>query len=138
MRSDANDRNLEKRSASGAKGGSGGSTIGAQLERGGIAMAIRFDGEGRSYDLVDGQGQNPEGWNWGQVGGVAVDSQDNVHSFSRSVHPYRVFDKSGKLIDHWGEQLFEDAHGICIHGDDDVYLVDRDPQVAFKFNKHGR
>ena len=92
----------------------------------------------RQYELVAGWGEMPEGWIWGQVGGVAIDSQDNVHAFTRAAHPYRIFDKSGKLLDHWGEQIFEDAHGICIAGDDDVYLVDRDPQVVLKFNKQGR
>jgi DNA-binding beta-propeller fold protein YncE len=92
----------------------------------------------RQYELVANWGEMPEGWIWGQVGGVAVDSQDNMHVFTRAPHPYRIYDKSGKLQDHWGEQIFEDAHGICIAGDDDVYLVDRDPQVAHKFNKSGR
>ncbi len=99
---------------------------------------MRIDAGDRQYDLVEGWGEMPDGWLWGQVGGVAVDSQDNVHAFTRAPHPYRIFDKSGKLQDHWGEQIFEDAHGICITPNDDVYLVDRDPQVVLKFNKSGR
>ena len=99
---------------------------------------MRIDAGDRQYELVEGWGEMPGGWIWGQVGGVAVDSQDNVHAFTRAPHPYRVFDKSGKLQDHWGEQIFEDAHGICITENDDVYLVDRDPQVVLKFNKSGR
>jgi DNA-binding beta-propeller fold protein YncE len=49
-----------------------------------------------------------------------------------------IFDRSGKLVDHWGEQIFEDAHGICIAPNDDVFLVDRNPQVVLKFNSAGR
>jgi len=92
----------------------------------------------REYRLVAGWGQLPQGWAWGQVGGVAVDSQDRVHAFTRGSHPYMIFDRSGKLVDHWGEGVFEDAHGICITPDDTAYFVDRDPQVVLKFSRDGR
>ena len=52
----------------------------------------------RQYELVEGWGQLPEGWQWGQCAGVACDSQDNVHVFTRTEHPNMVFDKSGKQI----------------------------------------
>lgn len=92
----------------------------------------------RQYELVEGWGQLPSGWEWGQVGGVAVDSEDNVHVFTRAEHPYLVFDRSGRLLDAWGEGIFEDAHGICVTPDDTVYFVDREPQVVLKFDKRGR
>ena len=92
----------------------------------------------RQYELVEGWGELPEGWVWGQVGAVAVDSEDNVHVFTRADHPYRIYDRSGKLLDHWGEGIFEDAHGICITPDDTTYFVDRFPQIVLKFNKQGR
>jgi DNA-binding beta-propeller fold protein YncE len=92
----------------------------------------------RQYQVVKGWGQLPEGWIWGQVGAVAVDSQDNVHVFTRTRHPYMVFDKSGKLVDEWGYGIFEDAHGLYIAPNDDIYFVDRDPQIVLKFNKSGR
>jgi DNA-binding beta-propeller fold protein YncE len=101
-------------------------------------MATVLDASTRQYEHVSDWGRLPDGWTWGQVGAVAVDSQDNVHVFTRTNHPYMIFDKSGKLIDHWGEEIFEDAHGICITADDTVYFVDRAPQVLLKFNKSGR
>jgi len=60
----------------------------------------------------------PPDLNFGEVSGVAVDSNDNVHVFTRMEHPYLVFDKNGKMVDRWGEGIFEDAHGICITPDD--------------------
>ncbi len=92
----------------------------------------------RQYELVRGWGDLPDGWVWGQVGAVAVDSEDQVHVFTRNEHPYMVFDKSGKLLDSWGEGIFEDAHGMCITPDDTVYFVDRNPQIVLKFNKQGK
>lgn len=92
----------------------------------------------RQYELVQGWGQLPDGWVWGQVSAVCVDSEDNVHAFTRSEHPYMVFDRSGKLLDHWGEGIFEDPHGMCITADDTLYFVDRHPQIVLKFNKKGK
>jgi hypothetical protein len=92
----------------------------------------------REYEWVNGWGQLPEGWVWGQVGAVGVDSKDQVHVFTRTDHPYMVFDKSGRLLDSWGQGIFEDAHGICIAPDDSVYLVDRGPQVVLKFAREGK
>lgn len=101
-------------------------------------MAKVIEAGERRYELVEGWGQLPSGWKWGQVGAVAVDSKDQVHVFTRMEHPYLVFDKSGKLLDHWGEGVFEDAHGICITPDDTIYFVDRVPQIVLKFNKEGK
>jgi DNA-binding beta-propeller fold protein YncE len=99
---------------------------------------MKIDVGDRQYELVEGWGEVPDGWIWGQVGAVCVDSQDNVHAFTRAEHPYRIFDKSGKLLDHWGEEIFEDAHGMCITPDDTMYFVDRFPQLVLKFSKEGR
>ncbi len=100
--------------------------------------ALAIDTGERQYEFVEGWGDLPPGWVWGQVGAVAVDSQDHVHVFTRTEHPYMIFDKAGKLIWSWGTQIFMDAHGICIGPDDMVYLVDRSPQLVFKFTNDGR
>ena len=34
-----------------------------------------------TYERVDGWGDLPEGWEWGQVGSVAVDSKDRVYVY---------------------------------------------------------
>ena len=92
----------------------------------------------REYELVAGWGELPEGWRWGQVAGVATDSEDNVHVFTRTDHPYMVFDKSGKLVDHWGEGLFGVAHGVCVTDDDSVFFTEHMNHVIHKFDKNGR
>jgi len=92
----------------------------------------------RTYELVEGWGELPDGWDWGQVAGVAVDSEDNVHVFTRTGHPYMIFDKSGKLVDHWGEGIFGVAHAVCITPDDSVFFVEHLSQIIMLFNKQGR
>jgi len=101
-------------------------------------MATAYPAGDHRYDHVEGWGQLPEGWQWGQVGAVGVDSRDQVHVFTRTVHPYMVFDKTGKLLYSWGQEIFEDAHGICMGPDDSVFLVDRAPQIVLKFTREGR
>ena len=90
------------------------------------------------YEVVEGWGTLPEGWQWGQVGGVAVDSQDRVHVFTRTEHPLMVFNRDGNFLYSWGEGVFQDAHGICIGPDDSIYLVDRSPHVAMKLTHEGQ
>ena len=97
-----------------------------------------IDAGERQYEFVQGWGQLPPGWIWGQVGAVGIDSQDQVHVFTRTEHPYMIFDRSGRLVHSWGYGIFEDAHGICIGSDDNVFLVDRGPQIVLKFTHDGR
>jgi DNA-binding beta-propeller fold protein YncE len=99
---------------------------------------MKIDVGERQYELVQDWGRLPEGWRWGQCAGVACDSQDNVFVFTRTEHPLMVFDKSGKLVDHWGEELFEHPHGICITPNDDVYFVETVTHLITKFDKAGK
>ena len=92
----------------------------------------------REYELVPDWGGLPAGWEWGHVPAVEVDAADNVHVFTRTGHPYMIFDKTGTLVDHWGEQIFEDAHGITVTSDGSVYFVDRAPHIVLKFDAAGR
>lgn len=98
-------------------------------------MAYTIKAGDRQYELVEGWGELPEGWKWGQVAGVACDSQDNVHVYTRADHPYLVFDKGGKLLDHWGEGELGLAHSLFINGQDDVYVLSHHDHYLFKMSK---
>ena len=79
----------------------------------------------------------PEGWEFGWIPAVAVDSQDRVYVYSRSEHPMVVFDRDGNFIDSWGDDILKDAHGIFIDADDNIYCTERDTHVMRKFNTNG-
>ena len=79
----------------------------------------------------------PEGWEFGWVPAVAVDSQDRVYVYSRSEHPMVVFDRDGNFIDSWGDDILKDAHGIFIDADDNIYCTEREPHVIRKFTTDG-
>lgn len=79
----------------------------------------------------------PEGWEFGWIPAVAVDSLDRVYVYSRSEHPMVVFDRDGNFIDSWGDDILKDAHGIFIDADDNIYCTEREPHVIRKFTTDG-
>ncbi len=79
----------------------------------------------------------PDGWEFGWVPAVAVDSQDRVYVYSRSEHPMVVFDRDGNFLDSWGDDVLKDAHGIFIDADDNIYCTERDTHVVRKFTTDG-
>ena len=66
----------------------------------------------------------PEGWSFKEVGGVGVDSRDNVNVFNRGDHPMMVFDRDGNFLRSWGDDIFHHAHGVHMGADDTIYLTD--------------
>ena len=79
----------------------------------------------------------PEGWQFGWVPAIAVDSQDRIYVYSRSEHPMVVFDTDGNFLTSWGDDILKDAHGIFIDADDNIYCTERDTHVIRKFTSEG-
>ena len=44
------------------------------------------------YRAIADWAKLPEGWSFKEVGGVGVDSRDNVYVFNRGEHPMMIFD----------------------------------------------
>jgi DNA-binding beta-propeller fold protein YncE len=99
---------------------------------------ITIEAGDRRYELVDGWGQLPDGWQWGQVAGVACDSADQVHVYSRTEHPYMVFDRSGRMLDHWGEGILDEAHSLYLDPQDSIFILSHRAHFILKFNKDGK
>ena len=70
------------------------------------------------YRVVENWARLPEGWEFKDVGAVAVDSKDRVYVFNRGEHPMIVFDRDGNFIRSWGEGTFPRAHGLHIDAND--------------------
>ena len=90
----------------------------------------------RDYELVPNWGQLPEGWQWGQCAGVAIDSQDNVHVYTRTEHPYMIFDKNGKFLESWGEGTLGRSHSLFTLPNDDVWVLSNTDHWMGKFDKN--
>ena len=98
---------------------------------------MRYGSGDYQYELVDNWGDLPDGFEWHQVAGVAVDSNDNVYAYNRSAHQMMVFDRDGSFLSTWDE-TFAGPHGIHIGPDDCVYLADRDAHVISKYSLDGQ
>ena len=89
------------------------------------------------YQVIEGWAKLPEGWEFKDVGAVAVDSKDNVYVFNRGEHPMIVFDRDGNFLRSWGEGGFPRAHGIHIH-EDILYLTDDGGHFVRKCTLEGK
>lgn len=90
-----------------------------------------------TYELAEGWGKLPEGYEFHQVAGVAVDRNEQVYLFNRSSHQLMVFDREGNFIKAW-DQKFSNPHGIHIGPDGNIYLADRESHVVLKYSPDQR
>jgi DNA-binding beta-propeller fold protein YncE len=90
------------------------------------------------YRPVIGWGQQPAGWDFVDVVGVATDSQDRVYAFNRGEHPVVVFDHNGTNLQSWDKGQFERPHGIWIAPDDNLYLIDDYRHCVRKYTLDGQ
>jgi len=99
---------------------------------------ILGSGEHR-YRVDEGWGELPPDIKFGDCAGVALDSRDNVYVFNRGAHPVIVFDRSGKFLRSWGQDVgFTRAHGAAMGPDERLYLTDDDGHAVRVFTLEGK
>ncbi len=77
------------------------------------------------YASVEGWGGGTAGHELGLVSAVVTDSQDRVYIFNRTPEiAVLIFDRDGRFLDSWGQDIFTSPHSIWIDGDDHLYLTD--------------
>jgi hypothetical protein len=96
-----------------------------------------FGSDKLRYEVVEVWGRLPEGWSFGNVIGVAVDSRDDVYVVNRGEHPVIVFDSDGGFKGSWGEGVFNAPHGLCIDGEV-CYIADYRDHTVRKFTLGGK
>ena len=90
-----------------------------------------------TYEVQPNWFELPGGWSLGWIPAVACDSEDRVYIYSRSEHPMVVFDRQGRFLGSWGEEVLEDAHGIFIDDQDQVWCIERETHCVHKFTRDG-
>ena len=90
------------------------------------------------YQVVENWASLPDGWEFKDVAGIAVDSADRVYVFNRSEHPMMVFDRDGNFLRSWGEGLFSRAHGVHVGPDDALYCTDDGDHTVRKCTTEGK
>jgi DNA-binding beta-propeller fold protein YncE len=74
----------------------------------------------------------------GQCSAVDFDSNGRLYLFHRGKRPILVFDREGKFLRSWGDDLIGKAHGLRIDVDDNVWVTDIGHHMVFKFNSTGK
>jgi DNA-binding beta-propeller fold protein YncE len=82
--------------------------------------------------------QLPEGWNFGEAAGVAVDGQQNVYVFHRGPHPLIQFSREGRFLRSLLEGLITSAHTVRIDGEQNIWVVDVGAHTVLKVQPSGR
>ena len=93
----------------------------------------------------------PEGMNFGEVPGVAVNSQGHVFVFSRSnsatgpafgaaAAQLFEFDQNGNYVREIGKGLYawSEAHSVRIDKNDNIWAIDKGSNMIVRFNPQGR
>ncbi|HZP93720.1 MAG TPA: peptidyl-alpha-hydroxyglycine alpha-amidating lyase family protein [Burkholderiales bacterium] len=120
-------------------GAMGGATAILSADRARAAEPVVL-GKGRyRYQVLEGWGELPPGMTYGDSAAVCVDSKDNVYVFTRGAHPVIVFDRNGKFLRSWGQDIgFTNPHGAAIGPDDLLYLTDDHGHTVRKCTPDGK
>ena len=92
-----------------------------------------------TYEVVEGWGSGTDGHALGVVSSMAVDSQDRVHVIDRDPNPaVVVYDRDGRFLYDWGQDIFKVPHSIWISEDDIIYMTDVLLHTVMSFTLDGK
>ena len=99
--------------------------------------------EGVPYRLVPDWGVLPNGAQWGEVPGMAIDANGKIFAFHRSEPPIVELDRSGKVLKTWGDKMFAWPHGIRVDRFGNLWITDGQArngigQQVFKYSPDGK
>jgi outer membrane protein assembly factor BamB len=101
-------------------------------------MALIMGQGNYRYELQEGWGKLPDGWDYKEASSVAVDKKDNVYVFSRGEHPMIVFDRDGNFLRSWGEGRFKRPHGLHMGPDETIWCTDDGDHTVRKCTLEGK
>ncbi len=82
--------------------------------------------------------QLPEGYNFGEVTGVALRPNGHLLVFHRGPHPLLEFDSDGAFVREIGAGMFSSAHGLQVDRHGNIWTTDVGSHLVLKFNPEGR
>lgn len=91
------------------------------------------------YEVVEEWPKLPSGWRFGQVAGVAVDSQGRYYVYHRGdeAPPLICFDRSGAYLRSWGNRAFDRPHMVKCDEEDNIWLIDDGGHVLYLYSPEG-
>ena len=91
-----------------------------------------------NYEAVTNFFQLPEGENFVEVAGVAVNSKGHIYVFHRGKHPLMEFGPNGKYLGSIADDLFVTAHTVRVDAEDNIWTTDVGTHVVLKLSPEGR
>ena len=81
-----------------------------------------------------------EGWEMGRISCIAVDKKGLIYLLQRGdkADPVIVVDKQGHVLRSWGKGMFKIPHYIRIDPEGNVWTVDAQSSMIYKFTPEGR
>lgn len=80
----------------------------------------------------------PEGKNFGETVGLAVNSHNHVFVCHRGPENVMEFDETGNFIRTIGSGLILNPHGLRIDSQDNIWITDVGQHLVFRFNPEGQ
>ena len=74
----------------------------------------------------------------GRCSAVDTDSKGRLYLFHRGKQPILCFDRNGKFIRSWGDDLIGRAHGLRVDANDNVWVTDIGHHMVFQFSPQGK
>src|SRR5262249_53228156 len=103
-----------------------------------LSTVLAQSAEKIEFSPVPGFLQLPEGITLGPCSAVAVDRRDQVYLFHRSESPILCFDRDGRFVRAWGDDLIKSPHGLRIDRDGNIWTTDTGHHLVLKFSPEGK
>ncbi|MGB2862792.1 MAG: hypothetical protein WBC05_05645, partial [Sedimentisphaerales bacterium] len=82
--------------------------------------------------------QKPESFEWAQMPGITLDSQDQVYIFTRSRPAVQVYKTDGTFVRAWNSGDFSGAHYIRIDQEGNIWTANITDHVVRKHSPEGK
>ena len=90
------------------------------------------------YEVVPDVFDLPQGMNFGECSGVALNSKGHIFVLNRGKHGLIEFDGDGHFIRTLCDGLFVRAHGLRIDAEDNIWATDVGSHIVVKLDRRGR
>jgi len=97
----------------------------------------KADGPHLKFRPVEEFFRLPSNFNFGEVSGVAIDTQNHLFVFSRGPQPLVEFNETGDFVRSIGDGLFVTSHGLRIDPEGNLWTTDVGSHVVLRFNRAG-
>jgi streptogramin lyase len=82
--------------------------------------------------------KRPADAKWGDMPGIAVSAKDEVYLFTRAKPPVQVYDRGGKFLRAWGDDVLQTAHYLKLDHQGNVWVADIGRHTVMQFTPQGK